>query len=264
MNKFDENSGISPLKPTVLIVDDNQISLTYLTIMLDDSVNVLTATNANAGLELLRGGHNISVVLLDLMLPDLNGLEVLRKIRSNEKMSDIHVIIITGSSNNEWMLRSANMNIQGYFKKPFDGENLISRIMELSGNMKVLNHMALRELWGDGFEMRMQSVGSVVRAALVYINDNFHKTCRRDNLATHLGVSPDYLSRLFKKEVGICLKEYITHCRVHLSRDLLVNQPEMKVKSIARYAGIPDVDYFCRVFKKNTGYTPNEYRQKFV
>ena len=252
------------MKPTVLIIDDNQISLTYLTIMLDDNVNILTATNANTGLEILQEGHHISVVLLDLMLPDLNGLEVLRKIRNSEKTSDMNVIIMTGSMNNEWMLRSANMNIQGYFKKPFDGASLIDRIMELSGNVKVLDHEALRDLWGDNFETRMQSVGSIVKPALIYINENFHRTCRRDNLANQLGISPDYLSRTFKKEVGICLNEYISHCRVYLSRDLLINQPEMKVKTVARYAGIPDVDYFCKVFKKNTGYTPNEYRQKSI
>jgi len=254
----------SPLNPTVLVVDDSQISLTYFTIMLDNSVNVLTAKNAKEALSILQGEHHISVILLDLMLPDLNGLEVLRKIRNSEKTADIPVIVITGSNNNEWMLRSANMDIQGYFKKPFDGAALNARIMDLSGNARVSNHKALRELWGNDYEMRIQSVGVIVKPALAYINDNFHKTCRRDSLAVHLGVSSDYLSRVFKKEVGLCLNEYITYCRMHLSRDLLINQPKMKVKSIASSVGLSDHDYFCKVFKKHCGCTPKEYRQKSI
>jgi len=254
----------SPLNPSVLVVDDSQISLTYFTIMLDESVNVLTAKNAKEALDILQGEHHISVILLDLMLPDLNGLEVLRKIRNSEKTADIPVIVITGSNNNEWMLRSANMDIQGYFKKPFDGAALNARIMDLSGNARVSSYKALRELWGDDYDMRMQNAGMIVKPALAYINENFHKICRRDNLAAHLGVSSDYLSRVFKKEVGLCLNEYITYCRIDLSQGLLINQPKMKVKSIASYVGLSDVDYFFKVFKKHCGCTPKEYRQKSI
>lgn len=264
MTESTSNSFFSPLTPTVLVVDDSQISLTYFTIMLDDNVNVLTAKNAKEALSILQSEHHISVILLDLMLPDLNGLEVLRKIRNNKKTADVPVIVITGSNNNEWMLRSANMDIQGYFKKPFDGAALNARIMELSGSVRECNHQVLREFWGDEYDMRMQSVGAIVKSAITYINNNFHKTCRRDSLATHLGVSSDYLSRLFKKKVGLCLHEYITCCRIHLSRELLIKQPRMKVKSIANSVGLSDVDYFCKVFKKHSSCTPNEYRQKSI
>ncbi len=154
--------------------------------MLDDSLNVLTVPTAKEGLEKLWGEQDISVLVLDLMLPDLNGLEVLRKIRSNEKTSDLPVVVITGSNNNEWMLRSANMSIQGYFKKPFDGAALTTRIMALSGDLKSSNLTVLKELWGSDFESRIRSVGSTTKATLHFIDNNFHKQCRRDHIASHL------------------------------------------------------------------------------
>ena len=254
------DSFSTPLKPTVLVIDDNQIVLTYLTMLLDEKLNVLTALTATEGLEILNGGHNISCVLLELMLPDLNGLELLKRLRNNKKTSHVHVIVISGSNNNEWILRSVNMNIQGYFKKPFDGAALSKRIMDLCAAAETSAQRVLKELWGDDFEQRVALLGPVVKAAIAFIDSNFHTRCRREEVADYLNLSPDHLSRRFKKETGLSLNTYITRCRLHLSRELLINQPTEKVKNIAQYTGISDVDYFCKLFKNHTGYTPKQYR----
>jgi len=243
-----------------LVIDDNQIILTYLTMLLDENLNILTASTAKEGLDIINTKHNISCVLLDLILPDLNGLEVLRILRSNAKISHIHVVMISGSSNNEWMLRSAKLNIQGYFMKPFDGAVLSKRIMDLCSAVKKPDLQFLKELWGDGFEQRMVSFDPIIKASIAFIDNNFHTRCRRDDIANHLNISSSHLSRQFKKEVGLGLNAYIISYRLHLSCALLTSQPTEKVKNIAQFTGFSDVDYFCKLFKKQTGYTPKHYR----
>ncbi len=124
--------------------------------------------------------------------------------------------------------------------------------------------MVLRELWGDKFEHRINSLRLTVKGALEFIESNFHKECDRVKIAAHINVSLDYLSKIFRQECGLKLIEYVTLCRIHHSRELLAKRPRMKVKDIAAAVGVPDVDYFCKSFKKHTALTPKEFREKSI
>lgn len=78
--------------------------------------------------------------------------------------------------------------------------------------------------------------------------------------ADHLNVNASYLSTLFKKETGVTLTEYVNHARIDHAIFLL-NVTDMQIQTIAQYCGIPDVNYFTKLFKRTIGKTPKEYRQ---
>ncbi len=118
----------------------------------------------------------------------------------------------------------------------------------------------LHEVWGDGFEARVASVGIVTAYAMAYIDENYHKVLSREKIAAYLDISPDYLSRLFQRECGMRLMAYIAAYRMYLGQKYLSEHPRMKVKDISLDVGISDADYFCRLFKKHTGLTPKEFR----
>lgn len=131
-------------------------------------------------------------------------------------------------------------------------------VVFLSGNKMGF----LESLWGDEFEIRLNSIGLTTRMTLAYIEANYHKQLTREKIAKFLEVTPDYLSRLFQRECGVRLMMYIAVYRIYHGQQYLVRNPRMKVKDISLDVGIADVDYFCKIFKRHTGFTPKEFRIK--
>ena len=100
----------------------------------------------------------------------------------------------------------------------------------------------------------------LVRKVITDINYDLTADLSLKNEAAQLNVNPSYLSTLFKKETGYTLTEYVNRRRIEHAIFLL-NSTDMQVQTIATYCGIPDVNYFTKMFKKMIGKTPKEYRQ---
>jgi two-component system response regulator YesN len=101
----------------------------------------------------------------------------------------------------------------------------------------------------------------VIKKALEYIDNNFHKDISLDELAGELGISSYYFSKLFKEEKGEGFVEYLTGRRVEEAKRLLAD-PEHSIKEVGIACGYSDPNYFSRIFKKQTGVTPTEYRDR--
>lgn len=80
-------------------------------------------------------------------------------------------------------------------------------------------------------------------------------------IARLLNVSPSYLSRLFKRERNFTLQEYLVRAKMVRSASLLINDPNLKIRSLAELMGFEDTEYFANVFKKNFGISPTKYRE---
>ncbi len=99
-----------------------------------------------------------------------------------------------------------------------------------------------------------------IRRVITYIDSDLTADLSLKALAESQSISPGYLSTLFKKETGMTLTEYVNNRRVrHAIR--LLNSTQLQIQTIARHCGIPDVNYFSKVFKKQTGKSPKEYRK---
>lgn len=245
-------------KTTVLIIDDDEKILRGLSCLMEKEFFVHKAANAMAGLAVIDRAP-VSVVLLDLNFPDtgMNGVEALRAIR--KKCPYMKVIVITGSSSHDWAKECADLNVQGYMEKPFDPLALMERIKGLS---RARNYNFLKTVLEEGRGQRVSNLSSATQYAICYIENNCHRNFTRDELAAYLNLAPDYLSRLFKKECRISLKNYISRVKIHKCKEYLSRVQSMKIKDVAQSIGIPDLVYFCRFFKKHTGHTPREFRKK--
>jgi AraC-like DNA-binding protein len=92
-----------------------------------------------------------------------------------------------------------------------------------------------------------------------YMQQNYEKPLSRDSVAEHFGVSPNYLSRVFREYGSSTIPEYITNVRIERSKHMLQNY-SFHLDEIAMRCGFRDVNYFCRVFKRTVGRTPTEFR----
>lgn len=248
---------ISMTKPTILIVDDEDQFRESLSEALNIEFHVLTASGVKEGLTVINNNpSSLSLILLDLQMPILTGVDLLESLRSRN--NDTPVFILTGNSSQEWAEKCADFNVQGYIKKPVDVVSLICRIKKVLG---IEDFEVLQELWSGDYEKRAADISPVIKRALIYIGDSYSKGFDRSKMSVYLKISPDYLSRHFHKECGLSLHDYVNKLRVLKSKELLRDSCS-KIKEIAAAVGINDVSYFCAMFKEQTGMTPKEYQKK--
>ncbi|WP_024864965.1 response regulator transcription factor [Butyrivibrio sp. FCS014] len=100
---------------------------------------------------------------------------------------------------------------------------------------------------------------SIVQRAKKYVHDHYKEDISRTEVAESVFLTPEYMAKMFKKETGISLKQYISDYRISVAKELLAS-PGARISDVASEVGFDNFSYFSTVFKKTTGYTPNEYQ----
>jgi len=118
---------MNTLKPHILVVDDNTTNRDILVKMLQGKYDLGTAANGKTALEYLENKHP-DLVLLDIMMPDIIGLDVCKIIKKNDETKDIPVIFITGLKEKEDIEKGIKAGASGYITKPFRYDNIIETI----------------------------------------------------------------------------------------------------------------------------------------
>ncbi|MBP1753883.1 MAG: two component system response regulator, partial [Firmicutes bacterium] len=110
---------------------------------------------------------------------------------------------------------------------------------------------------------REEQTSGVIARAKTFIAENFSKDISLDDVSRIVDISPYYFSKLFKEETGENFIEYLTNIRIERAKQLLQNK-EVSIKNICVETGYSDPNYFSRIFKKQVGITPSEYRDTIV
>lgn len=242
-------------KPIILIVDDEPAFLDSLSTILTHEFDVRTALNCLEALKIMDS-VDISLVLIDLQMPGMGGVECIQKLRFFNNKTP--VLVLTGNSSHEIAKECANLDIQGYLEKPLHVDTLINRIRKVVGRV---DRDILQSVLGSDYSVKINSLSPTIRRVLEHVSQNYEREFNREEIATLFNITPSHLSRQFSKECGIHLNDYINIYRVHRCKHLL-KVTDSKIGDIASRVGISDVNYFCRLFKKHTGLTPQEFRKK--
>lgn len=112
------------------------------------------------------------------------------------------------------------------------------------------------------YETYIHKTESVTEQIRQYIDAHYKEEIRRDDLSEMVFLNTDYMSRIFKKEVGVSISSYILQKRVEEAKKLL-SQSNLPINTVSIYVGYSNFSYFTKMFKENTGYSPLEYRRKF-
>jgi signal transduction histidine kinase/AraC-like DNA-binding protein/ABC-type sugar transport system substrate-binding protein len=232
---------------TILVVDDDPDTLEMHARIVEaqsPSHRALKAQNGLEALSILRR-EDIDLVLLDLMMPELDGFGVLEAMRDRDATRDIPVIVLTGQVLTEGDMARLNQGVATVLSKGvFSVEETLAHV----GTTLERN----REL--------SQQTQRLVRQAMAYIHEHYADPISRTDLAQHVALSEDYLTACFRKELGVTPITYINRFRVHQAQQLLLHTGK-SVTEIARDVGFSDSGYFSRVFRREVGLSPTGYRQ---
>ena len=157
--KKEENSASEKLKQQILIVDDSEINREILKEILKEDYRILEAANGEECLEQLeRSGTGISLVLLDIVMPEMDGFEVLAAMNQNHWIEDIPVIMISSEDSDSYIRRAYEMGVSDYISRPFDAKIVYQRVLnmiKLYAKQRRLIHLVTRQIYEKERNNRM-------------------------------------------------------------------------------------------------------------
>lgn len=185
-----------------------------------------------------------ALVLLDLAMPGLSGAEVLDQMRSDPRLRHVPVIILS----NKPLGMDDVKRLEGHTRVTLQNKDIWTETESLEA--------IERALAGD--DVLPTHTSALVKRTLLYLHQNYARPLTRRQIAESIGISEDYLTRLFNRELGISPWDYLNRYRVLKARKLLTTTTE-SIGVIARQVGFTDQSYFSRVFRKLVGVSPQEY-----
>ena len=282
----------------VLIADDEMIERTVLFRTLDKNLKgqcqIFQAENGRETLEIYER-EQIQILILDIEMPGINGIEAAERIRQKDK--ECSIIFLTAFDEFSSAKKAITVRALDYLLKPYDEQELMLVMDEamrqadahakrkqelwerekkdgtsllaaewsqggedlaqqpLSGQQADLGRQD-QETWEESGNVRMDKVTEMI---FRYIQENYKYDISMQELAKAMNYSEAYFCKLFKQCFSKNFTSYLTEYRVKEAKRML-EQPTVNVKDVGKAVGYMDSNYFARVFKRITGQTPTEYR----
>jgi AraC-like DNA-binding protein len=242
--------AMSPTQPTgpVLIVDDDaQVRKSHMALVEDGlpGYRIRLSENGEAALAVMEK-EVPSLVLLDLIMPKLSGVDVLDQMRADPNLRQVPVIILS----NKMLSLEDVKRIESHTLVKLQSKGIWSE----EETITALNRSML------GTDALSAQTSAAVKQATAFIHQNFTHLISRWEIAQAVGVSEDYLSRVFNRELNISPWDYLNRYRVLQSKYLLLHTTDT-IGVIAHQVGFKDQAYFSRVFRKVTGMSPQGFRE---
>lgn len=230
----------------ILVVDDDPDLRSELSDFLE-GYQVVEASSGTEALKLLDKANDIDLVILDVNMPGPSGTDVLMELRKTDP--DLGIIILTGHSSKEVAIEALKGRADDYLEKPLD----IARIKEVIEKV-------LEKKRGGGEISSNDIKGKIEKVKRFVERNTFKKTTLKD-AAEAICLSTKYLSRIFKETTGMSFSEYRLKIKTEGAKQLLLKSG-YNINQISDKLGYENVESFIRMFKRFTGLTPREYRDK--
>lgn len=263
------------MKKVLVIEDEAQTRDIFLRCLSFEGFYALGAESGSVGVTLALA-HLPDVIVCDIMMPDLDGYEVLSTLRREPKTAVIPLIFLTAKATMTDLRQGMQLGADDYLTKPCTVEQFLSTIMTRLERQEVLKQ------WYVGAAQRSHShavnnptldsptdpkidsssifptcpkLSKVFR----FIEANYHQSITLNDVAQAAGYSPAYLTNLVQNQTGRTVKQWITERRMTQARTLLTNTAH-SIGQIAEAIGYTDVSYFTRLFRQIHGVPPQSWR----
>lgn len=257
-------------KPLILLVEDNADVVAYTASCLPD-YRLAVGQDGREGLEIATELIP-DLIITDVMMPFVDGFELCRQLRSDERTSHIPVIMLTAKADLESKMEGLEKGADAYLEKPFNREELLVRIKKLLELRKNLHQFYLKKAGLRNETTATEPVLLVDERSESKTEDDFVRRVREaveahlddagftvEQLCKLVFMSHSQLHRKLDALTGCSPNKFIRIIRLNKAKDLL-KQPGSSIASIAMDCGYNDPGYFARVFKQEFGVTPQDWR----
>ena len=249
-------------KPVILLVDDNEEILDFLSDDLDEKYTVLKAFNGKEALGIVQK-EPVQLVISDIMMPEMDGFELCKTIKCNFELSHIPIILLTAKTSLQSKIEGLEIGADAYVEKPFSPEYLQVQIANLLSNRnKIREYFASSPL----VHIKTMAYSKADEAFLEKLNEIIYKNLSNINLdvehlAEIMNMSRPTLYRKIKAISNLTPNELINIARLKKAAELL-SEGRYKIYEISDMVGYSSQTHFGRNFSKQFGMSPSEYVQK--
>lgn len=264
-SKIPETKAYAPAeKPIVVIVEDNYDLREFLMDSLKDKYKVYGAKDGKSGLELIEELLP-DLVISDIMMPKVSGLNLCHRLKSNSLTAHIPVILLTAKATVSDNITGTKTGADEYIYKPFELELLLAKSHNL-----IMTRRRLRDVWSAKMsqpdpqqeEDKNTVHDEFIEKAISLIEENLSEPeIGIDFLAKNLNVSRAQLYRKFKALSNQTVKEFIRIVRIRNAARLILER-KLNISEICYEVGFTSPSYFAKCFKEIYGVTPTEYTEK--
>ena len=250
-------------KRSILVIDDNEEIRKYLLRLFSPQYLLYSADNGTDGFRLAEQ-HSPDLVISDINMKGMDGIELCTKIKQSESMGHIPVILLTAATTTDTKLKGIEGGADDYITKPFDSTLLLARVETILKNRNMLQRYFL-----DSITLKESSVKvpaeyqDFLRKCIAVIEaniDNEEFTMKKFSQA--MGMSHSGLNQKVKAISGQRLNAFIRSIRLRRAAVLML-MDNMNVNQAAFQVGISDPRYFREQFVKIFGMTPSEYIKRY-
>jgi signal transduction histidine kinase/ligand-binding sensor domain-containing protein/DNA-binding response OmpR family regulator len=252
-----ETSGLT--KPIVLLVEDHEEFRTYLSDNLQSNFRIVEAADGKEGWQKALSAHP-QVIVSDINMPEMDGITLCQKIRSDKRTCHIPIILLTALTGDENQVKGLNTGANDYLTKPFRFEILTIKIRNLLKLNQNLKNVYSRQLTIAVPEIEMQSEDEkLMRSITQFIESNIdNPDLSVEELRKHVFMSRGTLYNKIVSLTGETPVEFIRSLKLNKAA-MLLEQSDMKISEIGYEVGFATPNYFARAFKAKFNLSPTEY-----
>ena len=272
--------------PKLLIVEDNDDLRTFLYTILSHRYNILVAENGKVGLEKATA-EQPDFIITDVTMPEMDGLTMVHQIKQNPDICHIPIVVLSAKASLEDRLQGLKEGIDDYITKPFSATYLRQRIENIIAQRSMLQRTWLGQLGGSENalsdnahyteetkaeapqrEYRLEAPEIVdtdqemMEQLMQYLESHISdQDLKIEDMADAVNLGRTVFYGKIKSIVGMAPFDFLRHIRMQRAEDL-ISRSQMNISEVAYAVGFTDPKYFTKCFKKETGMTPTEYRDK--
>ena len=243
----------------ILIAEDEQrarLGLEKLIQGIGGHEIVGTASNGQMALEMILRLRP-DVVFVDIKMPFLDGLSVIRAVRAHSLSTEF--IVVSAYADFQFAQESISLDVLGYLLKPAAREEVDALLQKAAARLEAKRYYPARE--ARSLREQYPDAHPLILRALDIIQSGYAGKISQRELANELGLSPEYFSYLFNKNTGVNFSAFLRSYRIERAK-ALYRSGEVGRREVPYAVGFSDAKYFSKVFREVTGMTPAEFLQR--
>ena len=264
VEKEEEGADTTPSR-SLLIVEDSEDLLNLMVKLLGTDYVIYTATNGREAIEVVEV-EDIDLIVSDVMMPEMDGIELCRRIKENIETSHIPIILLTAKNKEEDRVEAYESGADGFISKPFNLSVLHARISNLLRSRQRAMKDFKKQLVFEAKELDFTSLDEeFLQRAIECVNRHLDDAeFDQTQFLEEMHTTKSTFFRKLKSLTGLNYSSFIRNIRMKAACRIMEEKKRVRVSELAYAVGYNDPRYFSVCFKKEIGMQPSEYMEKFT